>query len=138
MTFPSERQVLHCIADLYESSYAGTGLADDDPYLPIDVTVVAERLGFSQAALLGYLYYHLDRKYRYETAPWTWMHLFASKVGERRHCVNYPYLAGILAAKDFESRRSLWAIWLSLAALLLSLVAIVQVATSGIAVSFRT
>lgn len=139
MNFPSERQVLRCIADLCESSFAGARLVDDDPYLPIAVTDIARRLGCDPAMLFGYLYYYLDRKHRYETAPYTWMHLFAIKVGERRHCVNYPYLAGILAAGDCESTRSRWAIRLALAALLLSLVAIVaQVATSGIAVSFST
>lgn len=132
MKFPSEREVLHCVAKMYESSYPGSRPGENDPYLPVDVTAVAQKLACKPELLFGYLYYYLDHKHRYETAPHTWTHLFALKVGERRHCVNYPYLVGILAAHDVEHTRSQWAIWLSIAALVLSLAAIVvQVAASG-------
>lgn len=131
MKFPSEREVLRCVAKMYESSYPGSHPGENDPYLPIDVNAVAEKLECKPQLLFGYLYYYLDHKHRYETAPHTWTHLFALKVGERRHCVNFPYLAGILAAHDVEHTRSLWAVWLSIAALVLSLAAIIaQVATS--------
>jgi len=137
MKFPSEREVLRCVAKMYESSIPASG-GDVDPYLPMNVTAVAEQLGCKPATLFGYLFYHLDRKHHYEAAPHTYVHLFVDKVGERRHCVNYPYLVGILAAQDAEHTRSQWAISLSMAAFVLSLAAIVvQVATSGIAVSFR-
>jgi hypothetical protein len=132
MKFPSEREVLRCVAEMYESAYPGSRPGENDPYLPIDVTAVAGKLGCKPQLLFGYLYYYLDHKHRYETGPHTWTHLFAVKIGDRRHCVNYPYLAGILAAHDVEHTRSQWAIWLSVVALVLSLAAIIaQVATSG-------
>lgn len=130
---PTEREVLRCVADTYESSYPGSKPGENDPYLQIDVTAVADKLKCKPELLFGYLYYYLDHKHRYEVGERTWTHLFALKVGDKLHCVNYPYLAGILAAHEAEHTRNQWALWLSVAALVLSLASIVAqvVATLG-------
>jgi hypothetical protein len=123
--------VLRCVAEMYEGSYPGSKPGENDPYLPIDVTAVASKLECKPQLLFGYLYYYLDHKHRYQTGDNAWTHLFALKVGERRHCVNYPYLAGILAAHDFEHRRNLQAIWMAGAALVLSVGSIIAQLITG-------
>lgn len=132
---PTEREVLRCIYAMYEPAYPGTppggGRGENDPYLSIDVRSVAEKLGCKPELLFGYLYYHLDAKHRYKTGENTHVHLFSLKVGDKRHGVNFPYLAALLANHDLEHRRQLWSVGLSLLALALSAAAIIaQIATA--------
>lgn len=131
----TDRHILRCIYDLYESSYPGKDLGEirgrNDPYLPIEISTVASRLGCTPEMLFGRLYYHLDAKYRYKQDNEAQVNLFSILVGSKRHCVNFPYLAAVLAEKDAEHRRQLWSLGLSIAALILSVASIVaQMVTS--------
>ena len=132
---PTERQVLRCIYSMYESAYPdilpGAARGNNDPYLPIDVRAVAEKLKCKPELLFGYLYYHLDAKHRYRTGENAHVHLFALQVGNKRHGVNFPYLAALLANHDLEHRRQLWSLALSIVAVALSAAAIIaQVVTA--------
>lgn len=128
---PTERQVLRCIYEMYESSYPEGLPGVRDTFVPIDVRAIAERLQCKAELLFGYLYYHLDHKYRYPTGPNAHVHLFAPQAGEMRHAINFPYLAAILAAQDQEHSKFLWPLGVSLVALALSVGAIVaQVMTA--------
>jgi hypothetical protein len=81
--------------------------------------------------LFGRLYYHLDAKYHYEQDDGAKIHLFSLKIGSERHCVNFPYLAAVLAEKNEEHSRQLWSLGLSIAALVLSVAAIIaQIVTA--------
>lgn len=128
-TLSTDRQILRCIYEMYESSYPGKEPGEDrgknDPYVPIKVSDVASRLGCTSEMLFGRLYYHLDAKYRYKQDNDAQVHLFSVLVGSERHCVNFPYLAAVLAEKDEEHRRQLWSLWLSIAALVLSVASII-------------
>jgi hypothetical protein len=131
-SLPTEREVLRAIYESYEASYPGKSPGENDPYLAIDVYAVAERLKCKPHLLFGYLYYFLERKYRFETGPNTYVHLFAIKVGQLRHAVNFPYLAAILAGHDQEHSRQWWSLAIAAVALVLSLAAIIaQVATAS-------
>lgn len=132
---PTDRRILECIYQMYQDSYPGKEVGEargkNDPYLPINVTDVAARLGCLPELLFGRLYYHLDAKYRYDQDGGANVHLFSLQVGSERHCVNFPYLAAVLAEKNEEHSRQLWSLWLSIAALVLSVGAIVaQVVTA--------
>jgi hypothetical protein len=128
---PTEREVLRCIYEMYEHAYPGAKPGENDPYIAIDVTKVAEKLKCKPQLIFGYLYYHMDAKHRYKVAENTTTHLFTLAVGEKRHAVNFPYLAAILANHDLEHRRQLWSVGLSLLALALSAGAIVAQLASG-------
>jgi hypothetical protein len=132
---PSEREVLKCIYEMYEPTYPGSTdpmvRGENDPYMPIDVKAVATKLKCKPELLFGYLYYHLDAKHRYANKDDTSVHLFTMKVGEKRHAVNFPYLAAVLSSHQLEHRRQLWSVGFSLLALALSVAAIVaQIVTS--------
>lgn len=105
---PTERQVLRCIYQMYEPSYPGTKPGENDPYISIEITKVAEKLKCKPQLLFGYLYYHLDAKHSYKVGENISTHLFSLAVGEKRHAVNFPYLAAILANHDLEHQRQLW------------------------------
>lgn len=131
----TDRRILECIYEMYETAYPGKESPEargkNDPYLTINVLDVAVRLGCTPEMLFGRLYYHLDAKYRYEQGDGVKVHLFSIVVGDKRHCVNFPYLAAVLAEKDEEHTRQLWSLGLSIAALVLSVASIVaQVITA--------
>jgi hypothetical protein len=91
----------------------------------VDIAAIASKLGCDKHMLFGYLYYHLDHKYRYASGENASVHLFAPKVGELRHAINLPYLAAILAGQDQEHSKFIWSLGVSLVALALSIGAII-------------
>ena len=91
----------------------------------IDIEAIAKKLDADKNILFGYLYFHLDHKYRYKTGENAYVHLFAPKVGDLRHAINLPYLAAILASQDQEHSKFVWSLGVSLVALALSVGAIV-------------
>jgi hypothetical protein len=134
MSLPTDREILRCIFKMYKSAYPGKETGEtrgkNDPYLPIKITEVASRLGCSPEMLFGRLYYHIDEKYRYTQDNNAQVHLFSLKVGTEMHCVNFPYLAAVLAEKNEERKRQLWSLGMAIAALIMSVASIIaQVVT---------
>jgi hypothetical protein len=126
-SIPTDRKVLRCIFDMYESKFPheldkGT---IGQVMVPIDIDAVASKLGCNKYFLFGYLYYHLDHKHQYKTGENSSVHLFAPRVGELKNAVNFPYLAAILAGHDQEHSKFAWSLGVSLVALALSVGAII-------------
>ena len=123
------REILESIYNDYADAFNKISLADDKDsskiYVPIDVRAIAQRLDNDAHVLFGRLYYHLDHKFRYKQDNGALVHLFAFKVGDKRHCINYPYLAAILSEYREQHSYSRKSFWLAVAALVLSLGAIV-------------
>lgn len=130
-TIPAERQVLRKIFDMYEASYPGDKLGDNDPFIAIDINAIASKLNCKPHLLFGILYYFLEHKYRHKTDEGTYISLFAIRVGDTRHAINYPYLAAILAGHEQEQSKYRWSLILSSFALLISIVAIIVQLRAG-------
>jgi len=128
---PTEREVLRCIYDTYEPSFPGEGASINKVMVAIDIEALAAKLGCDKHVLFGYLYYHLDHKYRYESGENAKVHLFAPRAGELRHAINLPYLAAILAGQDQEHSKFVWSLGVSLVALALSIGAIIAQVTTA-------
>jgi hypothetical protein len=124
-SIPTEREVLRCIYDMYESSFPVDGVNGGKVMVAIDIEAVAKKLDCDKHILFGYLYYHLDHKYQYSTGDSSSAHLFAPQAGELRHAINLPYLAAILAGQDQEHSKFIWSLGVSLVALALAVGAIV-------------
>ena len=77
-------------------------------YVRVDSTHVARSLNADPGIMFGRLYYYLDYKHRYQQPNGGWVHLFAFEVGEKRHCVNFPYLCAVLAEKRLEHWKTMW------------------------------
>lgn len=122
---PTERQVLRCIYDTYEPHFPVEGAQSGKVFVQIDMEKIASRLGCDKNVLFGYLYYHLDHKYRYLSGERSHVHLFTPRAGELRNAINLPYLAAILAGQDQEHSKFAWSLGVSLVALALSVGAIV-------------
>ena len=133
---PTDLQILECIYSEYGSVFRNYINGEPNSrntliYVPIDTRHIAKSLKTDPHVLFGRLYYHLDHKYRYTEHDDSMVPLFALQVGGDRHCVNYPYLAGILAEYRAERRKHLWSIWLSFFALVFSLATIIaQIVTA--------
>lgn len=84
---PTERQVLRRI---YEPSFPIEDPNIGKVMVAIDIEAVAKKLSTDKHVLFGYLYYHLDHKYRYQTGENSYVHLFTPRVGELRHAINLP------------------------------------------------
>jgi hypothetical protein len=124
-SIPTERKLLRCIYDMYAGSFPVEGPSVGKVMVAIDIEAVAKKLVCDKHILFGYLYYHLDHKYRYSSGENSSVHLFAPKAGELRHAINLPYLAAILAGQDQEHSKFIWSLGVSLVALALSVGAIV-------------
>ncbi|MFN2338610.1 MAG: hypothetical protein ABR544_06510, partial [Gammaproteobacteria bacterium] len=65
---PTDLDILKVIYELYEPQYPGSDTpgtkGKNDPYMPIDLNAVAEKLKCRPEMIFGRLYYHLDSKYR--------------------------------------------------------------------------
>ena len=125
---PTDRYLLQCIYDMYQADYPGpkaaAGPGANDPYVPINVHAVAAKVGMSPELVFGRLYFHLDQKYRYKHDNGVTVSLFTLKVEEKRHAVQFPYLASILAAQNQEFRRFAVGLTMSSVALGVSLVSL--------------
>jgi hypothetical protein len=131
----TDREILRCIIEMYAPSYPGTQPGEirgkNDPYLPLKINEAATRLGCSPEMPFGRLYYHLDAKFSYTKDGNVQVHIFALKVGAQMHCVNFPFLAAVLADKDEEHKRQLWSLGVAITASVLSVASIVaQVITA--------
>lgn len=131
----TDREILESIYSEYAGAFSKTSLAGDKDssniYVPIDVRTIAQRLDNDAHVLFGRLYYHLDHKFRYKQDNGALVHLFAFKVADERHCINYPYLAAILSEYREQHSSNRKSFWLAVAALVLSLGAIVaQIASA--------
>lgn len=126
LNIPSERDILQKIYTIYLDSYLRDVKKNslNEIFVQINVEDVATALGMDKHLLFGYLRY-LDRKYKKMSGPNTAeAHLFMPKVGQYRHAVDFPYLVAILAGHDQEHSKFTWTLWLSGAAIFISLVSL--------------
>jgi len=127
---PTDRRVLECIFEMYQSSYPGTKAVsghagENDPYVAIDIPTLAAKLDCSPELLFGRLYYYLDQKHRYKQDNGSIVPLFHLEVGGKRHAVQFPYLASILSGFNQEHNRFLVSLAVSILALVLSVASLV-------------
>jgi hypothetical protein len=125
---PTDLAILKCIYKKYAEAFRNfpkeRPTRDAKIYVPIEVDAIASQLKTDEYELFGRLYYDLDHRYRYKQDDGSLVHLFAFKVGNDMHCINYPYLAGVLAEKREEDRRNKWSLRLSVLSLVVALAAL--------------
>lgn len=124
----TDREILQCIFEMYRASYPGLvvapGVTENDPYMKIDVSEVARRLDCDDRLLFGRLYYSIDRKYGYIQSDGSRVHLFAAKVGDVYHSVNFSMLCATLADMHHQDNRFRRTVGVAIFAAVLSLIAL--------------
>ncbi|MBS0583702.1 MAG: hypothetical protein JSS42_11435 [Proteobacteria bacterium] len=124
MPVPTDLQIFKAIYQRYAQTFnvlsSEEGNSLGKVYMSIDIEALANQLQINKHELFGRLYYHLDHKYRYVQDDKSYVHFFARVVGDKRHCINFPYLAALLAEAKQTDRRNWWALAISLASLIVS------------------
>jgi hypothetical protein len=97
------------IFEIYEPLYPGieydSGVpGPNDPHMEIDIPKIAKRLKCRPELIHGILYFHLNEIYGYKTSTDAVVRLFEKNVGNKVHCVNFPYLAAKFASLESERR----------------------------------
>ena len=132
---PTDLELLEEIYRRYLETYVA--YSDENPgrstklYVPIDVKVLAAHFETDADIIFGRLYYHMEQKYGFTDPEGSKVPFFAVRVGSDKHAIQFPLLASILASLREEQNRYLWATWLSIAALALSVVSVVLSIVTG-------
>jgi hypothetical protein len=93
--------------------------------VPVDLPAIAEKFSVDVDIIFGRLYYCLNHKFGYEKEGGARISLFTPKAGNDANCVNLPLLAPVLAGMREEHSKRQWAFCLSIASLVVSIIAIV-------------
>jgi hypothetical protein len=117
----TDREILRALYDMYQADYPAKG----DPFIPVDVHAVAKRLRCHPELLFGRLYYDMGTRLRHRNPSdpnTTVASVFEKAVGDKRHCINFPYVVALLAGMEAERRRNHLSVVLSVVALAVSIV----------------
>jgi hypothetical protein len=126
---PTDLKLLDTIYRTYYDAFAS--YSDKSPnrsskiYVPIDIEHIARQFNLDGDIIFGRLYYHLDEKYRYVQPGGAEVHLFSVVVGGDHHCVNFPYVASLVASLREQDRKFRIATGMAMTSLLVSLVSFV-------------
>ena len=136
---PTDREILQAVYDRYHQQFTAYDPGNPDRVakilIPIDCLAIAHDLGgVDPDIVFGRLYYHLEQKHGYDRPPGR-VSFFALEAGGERHCVNFPLLTSVLAGLQEERDRHVLTLWLSIASIVVSLIAIV---VAGLVVLFTT
>jgi hypothetical protein len=130
---PTDLQILNYIYDTYYKQFIE--FSKDNPtrsasiFVPIDIEMIANNFGVHVDIIFGRLYYHLEKKYGYQNKNGTGVPFFALKVGSDKYCINFPYMASVLAnLRDKEEKdklttsRSTWALLIAAISVIVSII----------------
>jgi len=128
---PTDLQILNYIYDTYYRQFIE--FSKDNPtrsasiFVPIDIEMIANKFGVHEDIIFGRLYYHLEKKYGYQNKNGTGVPFFALKVGSDKYCINFPYMASVLAnLQDVEekyitaTKMSQWALFIAVTSAIIS------------------
>jgi hypothetical protein len=93
-------------------------------YVPIDCHLIADAFGTNGDIIFGRLYYYLAHKYKYKSSDKTTVSIFEFEVGDEPKCVNFPFLASVLADLKLQDKRFKYTLRASVSAVIISLVAL--------------
>lgn len=126
---PTDLEILEEIYERYYSTFSS--FTREKPnrstkvYVPISIEAIAKHFAVDPDIVFGRLYYHLESKYGFTQPDGSKVHFFALQAGSDRHSVQFPLLAAVIASLREERNKHLMATWLSIAAIVISLVSLI-------------
>lgn len=125
---PSDRKLLAYIYNRYVDEFSAYSKQDPSReskiLIPIDIPAIAQKFKVDNDIIFGRLYYHLQKKFGYTGASGAQVVFFTPIAGKDRNCINLPLLSAALAGMEEEHARHASSVGLSIASLILSLVAL--------------
>ena len=98
---PTDPKILNVIYEEYYDKFKSFSKNDSNRsaknFIPVDIKLIAQKLGVDVDIIFGRLYYHLEQKYGYKRSGDTKVAFFTLKVGVDKNCINFPYMASVLA-----------------------------------------
>ncbi len=126
---PTDLQILNKIYELYYDVFAQfpdiKKNRKEKIYVPIDIKEIADDLQVDGDIVFGRLYYHLNGKYWYKQTNGSRVSFFELKIGEDKHCINFPFMASVLAELRDRARKHNIATWIAFGSLVISIIAII-------------
>jgi hypothetical protein len=108
---PTDLKILRVIYDRYYDNFQAYSNEKKNRsskiYVPVDVGEIAKSLDVDADIVFGRLYYHLNERFSYKHDDGSKVEFFALGVGNDHHCVNFPYLASVLADLQDQNRKHL-------------------------------
>ena len=74
-------------------------------WVPIDVEALGKKFGCDPDLIFGRLYYHMNEKYGSSTGDGDRVNFFNMRLGQDRHCVNFPLLTSVLSDLQDDKKR---------------------------------
>lgn len=113
MTSPTDFEILKLIRDHYYHSFISFDKNVPNRlskiYVPIDVDLIAEKLGVDGDIIFERLYYYLDKKYSYKNEDGSVVKFFANSLhsgtNKEKHLINFPLLDAIVSENNDEKLR---------------------------------
>ena len=134
---PTDLKILNAIYNQYYDKFKSFSKNDSDRsskiFIPIDITLVAKELEVDVDIIFGRLYYHLEQKYGYKRSDDTKVSFFTLQAGADKNCINFPYMASVLA--NLREREKKYSIATSITILSL-IIAILSLIIAGISLLF--
>jgi len=91
-----------------------------------DIEAIAKHFSIDPDIVFGRLYYHLEPKYGFAQADGSKVYFFALQAGSDKHSVQFPLLAAVIAGLREERNRHLAATWISIAAIIISIISLIS------------
>jgi hypothetical protein len=124
---PTDLELLEEIYNRYYSTFSAYSRSQPNRttknYVPIDIKSLADHFNVDADIIFGRLYYHIDKKYGFRWDDGTRVPFFSRDIDERS--VQFPMLAAVIAGLREERDKYLWATWLAVASLIISLCALI-------------
>ena len=104
---PTDREILKTIYEMYASEYPkyieGEVRGVNDPFVPIDIWEIADKLHAQPELIFGRIYYHLNPKYSYDKVTFYIVSFRDENDNEIiKKSIHFPLLSSILAGLNEE------------------------------------
>jgi len=125
---PTDLKILDVIYDRYYDNFHAYSdenkIRSSKIYVPIDVKEIAKSLNVDADIVFGRLYYHLNEKFSYKRDDDSKVEFFALRAGNDCHCINFPYLASVLADLKDQNRKYLTTTIIAATSLIIAILSI--------------
>lgn len=100
----TDLRLMKTIQKEYADAYLNRGDRKERFYIQIECDHIAKKMNVDSELVFQRLYSHLEKKYGYKNDDGSRVHFFGLMVGDKKHCINYPYLCAVLADLKDEKR----------------------------------
>ena len=122
----TDLRLMKTIQKEYADVYLNRGDQKERFYIQIECDSIAKKMNVDSELVFQRLYSHLEKKYGYKNDDGSRVHFFGLMVGDKKHCINYPYLCAVLADLKDEKKELRITQALAVASIVISIVALLM------------